>query len=202
MKKYVSLLGLACLAIFVSATLPDGGGYEVGDTADDFNLKNIDDNFVSLADFEEANGFIVIFTCNTCPVAKQYEDRIIALHAKYASQGFPVIAINPNDPEIKPGDSFAAMKTRAADKGFDFPYLFDADQTVYPAYGATKTPHVFLLDDQRVVKYIGAIDDSPQSASGVEETYLENAIEAMKSGNDPDPSFTKAIGCSIKAKRA
>ena len=200
MKKYLSILSLACLGLFVSAALPDGDGYEVGDIATDFSLKNIDDNHVSLADFSEANGFIVIFTCNTCPVAVQYEDRVIALHEKYAPQGYPVIAINPNDPDIKPGDSFAAMKTRASEKGFDFPYLFDADQTIYPAYGATKTPHVFLLDNQRVVKYIGAIDDSPQSASGVEETYLENAIEALKGGNNPDPNFTKAIGCSIKAK--
>lgn len=118
-------------------------GYEVGDMAADFSLKNVDGTMVSLSDFDSAKGFLVIFTCNTCPYAQAYEDRIIALDAKYKPQGVPVIAINPNNPSAKPGDSFAKMKERAAEKGFTFPYLFDEGQKIYPQYGATRTPHVF-----------------------------------------------------------
>ena len=184
----------------MSVSIPTTGGYQVGDIASNFSLKNVDDTYVSLTDFEDADGFIIIFTCNTCPYSVLYEDRIIALNEKYAPQKYPVIAINPNDPEIQSGDSFAAMKIRAAEKKFIFPYLFDEGQTVYPLYGATRTPHVYLLDKDRVVKYIGAIDDSPRNASSVSETYLENAIESLKQGNDPNPNFTKAIGCSIKTK--
>ena len=127
-----------------------------------------------------------------------YEDRLIDLHNRYAAKGWPVIAINPNDPAAKAGDSYQEMIVRAEEKGFDFPYLFDDGQKVYPQYGATRTPHVFLLDNTRKVRYIGAIDDSAQDAESVTETYLEDAIAAVEAGKEPNPSFTKAIGCSIK----
>ena len=116
-------------------------GYGIGDTATDFSLKNIDDTFVSMADYKNSKGFIVIFTCNTCPYSVANEDRIIALDRKYKVLGYPVIAINPNNPEISPGDSFELMKVRASKKDFTFPYLFDEDQTVFPQYGAKRTPH-------------------------------------------------------------
>jgi len=127
-----------------------------------------------------------------------YEDRIIDLHNKWAGNGFPVIAINPNDPNLKPADSFDKMKERATEKSFPFPYLFDDGQKVFPAYGATRTPHVYVLDKEKVVQYIGAIDDNARNASGVEMNYIENAIEAIQKGSKPNPNFTKAIGCSIK----
>ncbi len=129
-----------------------------------------------------------------------YEDRLVALDKMMAAKGYPVIAINPNDPEVKPDDSFDNMIVRAKEKGFTFPYLFDEGQKVYPQYGATKTPHVFLLDKARTVKYIGAIDDNPQDGAKVEEKFVENAIASLEVGKDPDPNFTKAIGCSIKKK--
>ena len=115
--------------------------------------------------------------------------------------GYPVIAINPNDPAVQPADSFDAMKDRAAEKGFPFVYLFDEGQKVYPKFGATKTPHVFLLDADKVVRYIGAIDDSAKDASQVEEKYLENAIIALNEGKEINPKETKAIGCSIKSQK-
>ncbi len=189
-----------CLMGLAIANNPTSGGYQVGDVATDFSLKNIDGKFVSLSDFKDAKGYIVVFTCNTCPYAVMYEDRIKALHDKYADQGYPVIAINPNDPEVKEGDSWDAMKVRAKEKGFDFPYLFDAGQMVFPQYGATKTPHVYVLDSDKVVKYIGAIDDNPQDATAVGDKYVEAAVESLKMGKSPDPSLTKAIGCSIKVK--
>ena len=178
-----------------------GKGFKVGDKAVDFNLKNIDGKMVSMAGMTDAKGYIVTFTCNTCPYAVKYEDRLIDLHKKYAPQGYPVIAINPNDPEVKEGDSVEAMKVRHTEKSFPFVYLFDEGQKVYPKYGATKTPHVFLLDKDLTVKYIGAIDDNTNDASAVKVKYVENAIANMEAGKDPDPSFTKAIGCSIKTKK-
>ena len=178
-------------------------GYKIGDIATDFSLKNIDDQTVSLADYTDAKGFIVIFTCNHCPYAVAYEDRIIALDKKYKAEGFPVIAINPNDPIKQPEDSFDMMKIRAKEKGFTFPYLLDDGQHIYPQYGATKTPHVFLLqktDNGNVVQYIGAIDDNHDDASAVTEKYVENAVDALLAGNEVAVKETKAIGCTIKVK--
>lgn len=177
-------------------------GLKVGDTANDFNLKNIDDTMVSLASIKDAKGYIVIFTCNHCPVAVAYEDRIIELHNKYAPMGYPVVAINPNDPTLEPDDSFEGMKDRAVEKGFPFLYLMDEGQKVYPHFGATKTPHVFILDQDRVVKYIGAIDDNTYDADEVETKYLEDALAAIMKGNNPEPNFTRAVGCGIKDKTA
>ena len=175
--------------------------YQIGDVAEDFKLKNVDGNMVSLADFDEAKGFIVIFTCNTCPVSVANDDRIIALHEKYVDLGYPLIAINPNNPETSEGDSFDLMKVRAKEKGFKFPYLFDDGQKVYPKYGASKTPHVYILNKEEtglVVKYIGSIDDSARNAGAVKTRYAENAVDALIKGSPIDVASTKAIGCSIK----
>lgn len=179
------------------------GGYQIGDKATDFKLKNIDGKMVSLADYSNAKGFIVIFTCNHCPYAIAYEDRIIELDKKYKKLGYPVIAINPNDPAVQPQDSYDKMKERAEAKRFPFPYLFDEGQKVYPQYGATRTPHVYVLNkagNELIVEYIGTIDDNYSDESKVKETYLANALDAIIVGNKPDPDFTKAIGCSIKSK--
>ncbi|MBV2246390.1 MAG: thioredoxin family protein [Lentimicrobium sp.] len=195
------LLSLLFSLTFVSLSMAQG--YVAGDKAIDFKLKNIDGNYVSLADFPDAKGFIVIFTCNHCPYSVAYEDRIIELDKKFKPLGYPVIAINPNDPEIQPQDGFEEMKTRAAEKGFTFPYLFDEGQKVYPVYGANRTPHVFLLQSENgtnKVMYVGAIDDNYQDETAVKEKYVENAVNALIVGRKPDPNFTKAIGCTIKKK--
>lgn len=176
-------------------------GYQIGDTATDFSLKGLDGKMVSMADYKDAKGFIVVFTCNHCPYAVMYEDRINDLAKMYTKKGYVLLAINPNDPEVQPKDSYELMIERAKEKGFVFPYLFDEGQKIYPQYGATKTPHVFLLDSKRVIKYIGAIDDNAQDAGAVTEKYLENAIAALEKGVKPNPETTKAIGCSIKTKK-
>ncbi|MBW2960887.1 thioredoxin family protein [Mesonia aestuariivivens] len=176
-------------------------GYHIGDTAANFKLKNIDGKMVSLSDFDEAKGFIVVFTTNHCPYAKAYENRIVALDKKYKPKGYPVIAINPNDPNKNEQDSFENMQLRAKQKGFTFPYLLDEGQKIYPVYGATKTPHVYLLQKERkgnIVKYIGAIDDNYQDPNDVKETFLENAIQELLAGKEVSVKTTKAIGCSIK----
>lgn len=176
-------------------------GYQVGDIARDFDLMNIDDRIVSLADFPKAKGFIVTFSCNHCPYAVAYEDRIIALDAKYKALGYPVIVINPNNPDLVEEDSFENMKIRAKEKGFTFPYLMDADQTIFPTYGATKTPHIYVLektDAGNKVAYIGAIDDNYEDESAVTVRYVEDAVDALLKGERPTVETTKAIGCSIK----
>jgi len=201
MKILSSLLVVIATFLF-SAFTPDAPTpYKIGDKATDFKLKSVDGKMYSMADFKSAKGFIVVFTCNHCPFAKKYEDRINDLAKKYKPKGYILLAINPNDPGVQPEDSFELMKVRAKEKGFVFPYLFDEGQKIYPQYGATKTPHAFLLDKNLVVKYIGAIDDNVDSASEVKEKYLENAIAALESGKTPSPETTKAIGCSIKAKQ-
>lgn len=179
-------------------------GYKVGDEASDFSLQDITNKYVSMADYKDAKGFIVIFTCNHCPFSVAYEDRIIELDKTYKSKGYPVIAINPNDAKQYPSDSYEEMKKRAKKKKFTFPYLHDETQQIAKMYGATRTPHVFLLQKENekfMVKYIGAIDDSARDPKGVEKTYLSNAIDALVAGKKIETDFTKAIGCSIKWKK-
>ncbi|MCP1297550.1 thioredoxin family protein [Chryseobacterium sp. S0630] len=179
-------------------------GYEVGDEAADFKLKNIDGKMVSLSDFKSAKGFIVVFTCNHCPYAKKYEDRIIELDKKYKAQGYPVIAINPNDPNVQPEDGYQQMIERAKQKGFTFPYLADEGQKIYPQYGATKTPHVFVLkkeNGKNIVKYIGAIDNNYDNPNDVSEYYAQDAVNALIKGEPVKMTKTVAIGCTIKVKK-
>lgn len=176
-------------------------GYKVGDVATDVSLSNTNGEMVSLADYTDAKGFIVIFTCNTCPYSVAYEDRINTLDAKYKPKGYPVIAINPNDPAAKDGEQLKDMKARAVEKGFTFPYLQDKGQHVYPKYGATRTPHVFILEKNEkgnIVQYIGAIDDSSRNPEKVKQRYVEDAVDALLAGQLPKVTTTKAIGCSIK----
>jgi peroxiredoxin len=194
-------IGFFALLMGVLMSFTNPTGYKVGDKATDFKLKSVDNKMYSMADYKDAKGFIVVFTCNHCPFAVKYEDRIIDLAKKYKSKGYILLAINPNDPAAQPEDSFELMQKRAKEKKFTFPYLFDEGQKIYPQYGATKTPHVFLLDKNLVVKYIGAIDDNVEDASEVKEKYLENAIAALEKGQEPTPNTTKAIGCSIKVKK-
>ncbi len=198
MKK---ILLLSFLLISVAAI--HAQGYKVGDLATDFKLKNIDGKNIALADFKDAKGFVVIFTCNHCPYAVAYEDRIIDIDKKYKKKGFPVIAINPNDPDIVPGDSFEGMQQRAKEKGFTFPYLFDAKQEVYRNFGATKTPHVYILSKNGKdlkVEYIGTIDNNYKDASKVSTKYVEEAINSLLMNKKPAVTYTNAIGCSIKSK--
>lgn len=205
MKKLLILLFAGLF--FVSFTNPEvstSKGYDIGDKATDFQLKNVDGKMVSLADYTEAKGFIVIFTCNHCPYSIAYEDRIIALQDEFGPQGYPVIAINPNDPEVNPKDSYELMKVRAAEKQFNFPYLFDEGQKIFPQYGATRTPHVYILNKENgdnIVRYIGAIDNNHADADDVSEYYVKDAVNALLKGEKVETEVTKAIGCSIKVKK-
>jgi peroxiredoxin len=202
MKRLHTLLLLAGMALFVAANTP---GYQVGDTVTDFKLKNTDGKMVSLADYKSAKGAIVIFDCNTCPYSKIYNDRIVALNKKYASQGFPVIAINANDAQMSPGDSFDEMVAQARRKGYDFPYLVDDTQAVGKAFGASNTPHVFVLkkdSDKFTVAYIGAIDNNTRDASAATRKYVEEAVDALLAGKPVQTEKTKALGCGIRYRNS
>ncbi|WP_116787370.1 thioredoxin family protein [Flavobacterium psychrotrophum] len=198
--KFLALfLAMGALTAFTADT--PVAGYKVGDTAADFSLKNVDGKQVSLKDFKSAKGFIVVFTCNHCPYAQAYEDRIIALDKKYKSLGYPVVAIQPNDPVKSKDDSFDKMQARAKEKKYGFPYLIDEGQKVFPQFGATKTPHVYILEKTakgNVVKYIGAIDDNYEDATAVKQKYVEGAVDALLKGKEVSVKETKAIGCTIK----
>jgi peroxiredoxin len=194
---------LPCLSLLLALS-PVKNGYEVGDIATDFKLKNVDGKMVSLADYKSAKGFIVIFDCNTCPYSKAYNERIIGLNKKY-SKDFPLVAINANSPDMSPGDSFDEMKKYAKNKGYTFPYLVDETQEIARAYGATNTPHVFVLTkEQGVLKvaYIGTIDNNSRDASSVTKAYVEEAVDALLAGKSVSTPKTKAIGCGIKYRNS
>ena len=217
MKKFkiICTVFVMCLAVLnlnaqskpkqeAKSNSADSKGYKVGDAAADFKLKNIDGEMVSLSKYDQARGFIVIFTCNHCPYAKSYEDRIIELDNTFKELGFPVIAINPNDPKVEPLDGFDGMIKRAKEKGFPFPYLVDEGQKIYPQYGATKTPHVFILQkegDKNIVKYIGGIDNNYENAAEATEHYVRDAVYALVKDQPVKITKTVAIGCSIKGKK-
>ena len=210
MKNYKIITPIAIVAAIVALYVTTGSGkvesgYVVGDLARDFKLKDVTGKHVSLSDYKNAKGFIVIFTCNSCPISQMYEDRIITLNEKYETKGYPVIAINPNDPLQQPSDSFDKMKERSKEKEFNFPYLFDETQAIATAYGASRTPHVFLLNketDGNRVKYIGAIDNNLKDGKMADKKYVEEAVEAVMRGEDVSTTITKAIGCTIKWKRS
>jgi peroxiredoxin len=195
---------LNVFALFVVLMLLVSGKpmkYEIGDAVMDFKLKNVDGKMVALSDYTSAKGAIVIFDCNTCPYSRAYNERIIGLNKKYAKKGFPVIAINANDPQISPGDSYNEMVDQAKRKKYDFPYLVDETQKVARTFGATNTPHVFVLTRTGAdfkVAYIGTIDNNSRDASDVTKKYVEEAVDALLDGKPVPRTNTKAIGCTIK----
>ncbi len=184
----------------VTSQLTETSTYAIGDEAADFSLLNIDGKKKSLASLNNAKGFIVVFTSNHCPFSKAYEERLVGLDAKYANLGYPVVALNPNDPDAYEEDTHENMKKRAAEKGFTFPYLVD-DIGIGQVYGARRTPHVFVLkkeNGKNIVKYMGAIDDNAQDASSVNKKYVEEAVDNLLSNKPVVTQNTKAIGCAIK----
>ncbi len=193
------------LVIAIASVQSTRKGYEVGDVARDFSLKNVDGNLVSLSNYKEAKGFIIVFDCNSCPVSKLYNKRIIALHKKYSSSGFPVVAINANDTEKSPEDSYEQMVKEAKEKEYEFAYLYDQSQEVARAFGATNTPQAFILvkkDAVLKVAYIGAIDNNARDGSKAEKKYVENAVDALLKNQPFSITKTKAIGCGIRWKDA
>jgi len=202
MKKLFLLfvVGLACVA-----ASPVSDGYQVGDTVTDFKLKNVDGKMIALADFKDAKGFIVIFDCNTCPMSRAYNSRIIALNKKYVSQGFPVVLINPNSAEVVAEESFDEMKNHAKEHGYDFPYLYDQSQEVVRKFNPTNTPHTFVLNKTTgglKVVYIGAIDNNSRDGAKADKHFVEEAVNELLAGKPVTVTKTKAIGCTVKWKNS
>ena len=168
---------------------------KIGDAAPDFHgIVGVDDNQHSLADYKDARLLVLVFTCNHCPVAKAYEDRLISLQKQYHGKGVKFVAVNVNN---IPDDRLDKMKVRAKEKGFNFPYLYDESQKMGHDYGALVTPHVFLLDQDRKIAYIGAVDDNMQIAE-VKDSYLRDALDALLAAKRPPQEKTLAVGCGIK----
>jgi len=200
MKKIVMVIATALLLLF---QVRAEGPFRAGDKASDFSLKSVKGEMVSLSDMENAKGFIVVFTSNVCPVAKKYEQRVIDLHKEFGAKGYPVVAINSNDPGVNPGDSFEEMKKVASDKDYAFTYLRDESQAVAKLYGATNTPHVYVLSkkgENLKVEYVGAIDNNADDAAKANKAYVSDAVNSLLKGDNVMVTSTKAIGCSIKWK--
>lgn len=207
---WILMISCACLSVHASSIdlkssiyEQNQSGYQIGDAAANFRLKNTDGNMVSLADYSNVKGIIVIFTSNHCPFAKAYEDRIIALNSKFASQGFPVIAINPSDPGTHQDDTFEKMKERALTKSYGYPYLVDDSQQVAKVFGVGRTPQVYVLQKSGAkftVRYIGMIDDNPQDPLGVTKLYVDEAVTNLIGGKPVVTTITKPVGCAIKWK--
>jgi peroxiredoxin len=171
-----------------------------GDQALSFSLPGVDGNIHALSDYRSKKFVAVIFTCNHCPYAQAWEDRIITIQADYADKGVQVLGISPNDAQKYPADSFDMMKERARAKNFNFPYLYDESQGTARAYGAERTPEVFLFDKEGQLQYHGAVDDNYDAPAAVQARWLRDALDAVLEGKTPAVLQTTPVGCTIKWK--
>lgn len=207
MKRPLFALFVAGLVLSRSLAAESIPTLALGAAAPDFNLPGVDWRNWALKDFAPAKALVVLFTCNHCPTAQYYEERIKQIVADYRDKGAALVAISPNDPKSVRldelgwsdlSDSFAEMKLRAKDRGFDFPYLYDGDtEAVSRAYGPAATPHVFVFDAARKLRYVGAIDDS-ERVQHVKKPHLRDALDALLAGKEPPVAQTKVVGCSTK----
>jgi peroxiredoxin len=172
----------------------------IGDRVFDFALPGVDGKTHSLADYRDKEAVVVIFSCNHCPYVLAWEDRMIQIQADYADKGVQLLAIGANDAEKYPDDSFPRMKEHAQAKGFNFPYLHDESQEVARAYGAERTPEVFLFDKSGALRYHGVIDDNHEEPDAVQHHYLRDALDSVLAGKAPAVTQTAPRGCTIKWK--
>ena len=188
------------LVLAAATTAHAGGALALGSAipSADVKMKNIDGKDLAIADVKGAQGTLVVFTCNHCPFAKMWETRIVELGNQYQGKGIGVIAVNANDPKVAPDDGYESMQARAKERGFAFPYVVDATSDVARAFGAARTPEVFLFDKEGKLVYHGAVDDNGQDAAKVEKFYLKDALDAVATGKAVPVAETKSIGCSIK----
>ena len=199
--RLIILIATVGLLSFRSAN----GPYHIGDSVSDFSLRSTDGKMVSLGSYKNSKGLIIVFTCNHCPFAKKYQGRLNDLNQKYGAKGFSLIAISSNDAVALPADSYEKMKERAVQEHYNFPYLFDETQFVARAFGAIKTPEVFVLAKQKdnwVLKYSGAIDDNGAEPEKATQHYAQDAVEAILTGKEIKVTETKSIGCPIKWKNS
>jgi peroxiredoxin len=173
---------------------------KLGAKAVPFTLTGVDDKEHSLSDYKNKEAVAVIFSCNHCPYVKAWEDRMVQIQKEYGPKGVQLVAINANDTEKHPDDSFPKMKERAREKGFNFPYLIDTTQEVARTYGSERTPEIFLFDKNGTLRYHGAIDDNYEDPKAVKQQWFRSALDAVLAGKEPAIKETKAVGCTIKWK--
>ena len=199
MKKNIfAFFSISIIFLFISATLIPVK------TVEDFSLKNVDGKIISLKDYPNAKGFIVVFTCNHCPFAKLYPPRFNALYAQYEKLNVPLIAISSTDTLVYEEDTYFKMVKKAKKEHFNFPYLYDATQSVAKMFGADKTPHAFVIwkeNAQWVIKYSGAIDDNGAEPNLVKNPYVAKAVDALLEGKLVDIPETRSIGCQILMRK-
>ena len=199
MKKNIfAFFSISIIFLILSATLIPVK------TVEDFSLKNVDGKIISLKDYPNAKGFIVVFTCNHCPFAKLYPPRFNALNAQYEKLNVPLIAISSTDTVVYEEDTYFKMVKKAKKEHFNFPYLYDATQSVAKMFGADKTPHAFVIwkeNAQWVIKYSGAIDDNGAEPNLVKNPYVAKAVDALLEGKLVDIPETRSIGCQILMRK-
>ena len=195
----VSLCSLTGILMVPAAAMALGIGDEMPAKIE--KLKDVDGREIKISDVSGAKGTLVIFTCNHCPYVKAWEDRIVALGNQYSEKGIGVVAINSNDPKVSPDDGYEQMQQRSKDKGMKFPYAVDETSAIAKAFGATKTPEVFLFDATGKLAYHGAVDDNSEKATEVKSHYLKDALEAVEAGKPVATTETKALGCGIKFRK-
>lgn len=197
------MAGLLCALWLSTASAQLPKGYAIGDAIVDFKVKNVDGRIITLSDYRSRKGLVVVFMSNHCPFSKAYEDRLMALDRKFSPQGYPVLAIMPNDPAVYEDDSFENMKIRAREKGYPYAYALDETQAAARAFGATRTPEVYVLKQtggQFILEYVGTVDDSPQDSATVQRRYVDEAVTNLLAGRPVQSPMTKPIGCAIKWK--
>ena len=173
---------------------------KIGDKALSFNLLGVDGKRHMLAHYADKEAVVVFFSCNHCPYVRAWEDRLIQIQADYKEKGVQLIAISANDAVKYPDDSFPKMQERAREKGFNFPYLYDETQEVARAYGAERTPEIFLFDALAVLRYHGTVDDNYEQPTEVNHHYLRDALDAVLARRAPATPQTQPVGCTIKWK--
>jgi peroxiredoxin len=190
------------LSIITGITFLIGGELEIGSAMPlmDHQLADISGSTMTLADAKGDAGTLVVFSCNTCPWVIRWEDRYVSLANTYAPKGIGMIAVNSNESQFERDDSMEEMIEHAKEIGYNFPYAQDPGSKLATAFGARKTPHIYLFDEKDKLIYRGAIDDNARNLSKVEHTFLADAIDALLTGQKIDPVSTKALGCSIKFK--
>jgi peroxiredoxin len=204
MRDYFIVLFKINFCFFFLILLFSFNDSHIDKVVSDFQLFNVDGKFVSLKDYPDAKGFIIVFTCNHCPFAKLYPERLNALNLKYNPSGVPLIAISSTDTTAYEEDGYTKMIEKAKNEKFNFPYLYDGLQTTAKEFKAQKTPHAFVIwkeNGQWIIKYNGAIDDNGAEPAKVQKQYVIKAVDNLLNGKEVEIAETKSIGCQIHFRK-
>ena len=200
LRYSASVISILILSLLISSFDKGEPKSTLGNTVSDFKLRNVDGKMISLSNYPKAKGFIIVFTSNHCPFAKLYPERMNKLNTKYKALGVPLLALCSMDTLVYEEDSFGKMVKKAHDEKFNYPYLCDNMQTAAKDFGAQKTPHAFIIWNEKgkwIIKYSGSIDDNGKEPDKVQNRYVENAVDALIKGKNVEIKETKSVGCKI-----